>query len=124
MPSENNKMLEFNHYLKFDKAPFIIYADLESLIEKIDGCKKNPGKSSTTKVVEHISSGFPVSTESSFGSIENTYDVYRGIDCMKKFCESSREHAMKIIDSKRKKSEVINERTAEIILKCKNLLYL
>ena len=24
----------------FDKAPFIIYADLECVIEKIDGCKK------------------------------------------------------------------------------------
>ena len=25
----------------FNKAPFIIYADLECLIEKIDGCKNN-----------------------------------------------------------------------------------
>ena len=29
---------EFNQYRKY-KTPFIIYADLESLIEKIDGCK-------------------------------------------------------------------------------------
>ena len=27
---------EFNQYKKFDKARFIIYADLECLIEKID----------------------------------------------------------------------------------------
>ena len=38
--------------------PFIIYADLECLIEKIDGCKNNPENSSTTKVSEHIPSGF------------------------------------------------------------------
>ena len=39
MPSENTKILEFNQYQKSDKAPFIIYADLEFLIEKIDECK-------------------------------------------------------------------------------------
>ena len=41
MPSKDTKILEFNQYQKSDKAPFIIYADLECLIEKIDGCKNN-----------------------------------------------------------------------------------
>ena len=45
MPSEDIKILEFNQYQKPDKAPFIIYADLECIIEKIDG-----GKSSTDNV--------------------------------------------------------------------------
>ena len=35
---------------------------------------------------------------SSFRNIENKHDVYRGNDCIKKFCVSLREHAMKIID--------------------------
>ena len=39
-----------------------------------------------------------MSTISSFRSIENKHDVYRGKDCMKKFCEFLREHAMKIIN--------------------------
>ena len=38
MPSEDNKILEFNQYQKSDKAPFIIYADLECLTKKIDEC--------------------------------------------------------------------------------------
>ena len=42
MLSEDTKILQFNQYQKFDKAPFIIYADLECLIEKIDGCKNDP----------------------------------------------------------------------------------
>ena len=37
MSFEEIKILEFNQYRKSDKAPFIIYADLESLIVKIDG---------------------------------------------------------------------------------------
>ena len=36
------KILEFNQHKKSNKAPFIIYADLECLIEKIDGCKNYP----------------------------------------------------------------------------------
>ena len=39
MPSEDTKILEFNQYQKSDTAAFIIYADLEYLIEKIDGLK-------------------------------------------------------------------------------------
>ena len=41
MSSKDTKILKFNKYQKSDKAPFIIYADLEYLIEKIDGCKNN-----------------------------------------------------------------------------------
>ena len=77
MPSEDSKILKFSQYQKFDKAPFIIYADLEYIIEKIDGSKNNPENSSTTKVSEHIPSGFSMSTISSFRSIENKHDVYR-----------------------------------------------
>ena len=29
IPSENTKILEFNQYRKSDKAPFIVYADLD-----------------------------------------------------------------------------------------------
>ena len=41
----------------------------------IDGCKNNPENSSTTKVREHIASGFSMSTISLFRSIENKHDV-------------------------------------------------
>ena len=51
MPSE---ILEFNQNQKSDKAPFIIYADFECIIEKIDGYKSNLKNLSTTKVSEQI----------------------------------------------------------------------
>ena len=47
--------------------------------------ENNPDNSSTTKVSKHIPSGFSMSTISSFRSIENNDDVYKGKDCMKKF---------------------------------------
>ena len=57
MPSEYTKILEFNQYQKSDKAPFIIYADIERILEKIDECKTNPEILSTTKVSKHIPPG-------------------------------------------------------------------
>ena len=58
MSSEGTKILEFNQYKKSDKVPFIIYADIESIIQKIDGCKNNLKNSSKIKVSKHIPSGF------------------------------------------------------------------
>ena len=49
MPSQYTKTLEFNQYQKSGKASFVIFADFEGIIEKIDGCKNNPENSSTTK---------------------------------------------------------------------------
>ena len=37
MPSEDTEILEINQFQKSDKATFIIYANLECIIEKIDG---------------------------------------------------------------------------------------
>ena len=39
MPSEDTKILESNQYQTSHRAPFIIYAYLKCLIEKIDGYK-------------------------------------------------------------------------------------
>ena len=107
MPSENTKISEFNQYEKYDKTTFIIYVDFESSIQKIDRYKNNPEKLSTTKVSEYISSGFSMSTISSFRDIENKCHLYGGKECMKKFCESLREHAMKIINFEKKKMKLL-----------------
>ena len=50
---------------------------------------------------------------SSFRSIENRHDVYRVKDSMKKFCESLRERAMKIINFKKKKMTLITKEQQE-----------
>ena len=97
IPSENIKILEFNQYQNSDKTPFTFYVDLGCLMEKVDGCKNNPNSSFTTEDSEHIPSDFLMSTISSSKILENKHDVYRATDCMKKFYESLREHAMKTI---------------------------
>ena len=44
MPSEKKNILGFDQYMKPDKNPDMIYADLESLIKKIDGYANNSEK--------------------------------------------------------------------------------
>ena len=54
MTSKDTKILEFNQYRKCGKILSIIYADIESLIKRIDVCKDNPQKSSTRVVAENM----------------------------------------------------------------------
>ena len=90
MPSEDIKILEFNQYQKSGIEPLIIYADLECIIEKIDGSKINLVNLSTTKVSEHFPSGFSISFITSFRKMKSKHNVSRGKDFMKTFCTSLR----------------------------------
>ena len=58
MPNEDNKILKYNHGQNSLKVPFIIYADLEPLLEKISTCHNNSEKPSTTKTNKHTPFGY------------------------------------------------------------------
>ena len=102
MPNEDNKILEYNHGEKSMKAPIIIYADLESLLEKTSTCYDSPEKSPTTKINKHTPSGYSLFTHCSFDITKNKFDYYRGEDFMKTFCLDLREHVTKIIMRRKK----------------------
>ena len=68
------------------RVPFIIYADLECLLEKMNTCHNNPEKSSTTKINKHTPSGYSLLTNCSFDRAKNKLDCYRGKNCMRNFC--------------------------------------
>ena len=42
IPKEDKKILKYNHGEKSMKVPFIIYVDLESLLEERKTCHNNP----------------------------------------------------------------------------------
>ena len=103
MPTKDNNIIKYNHGEKSMKLPFLIYADLECLLEKMSTCQNNPNKSSTTKINKHTPSGYSIFTNCSFDESKNKINYYRGDDCMKKFCKDLREHAMKIINYDKKR---------------------
>ena len=102
MPNEDNKILKYNPGEKSLKVPFIIYADLECLLQKINVCQNNPEKSYTEKKAKHKPSGYSLVKCCSFDSTKNVSSYYRGKDCMKIFCKDLRDQAMKIINYEKK----------------------
>ena len=84
------------------KIPFIIYADLEFLLEKMNTCHNNPEKSSKIKINKHTPSGYSLFTHCLFDKTKNKTDYYRGKNCMKNICLDLKEHATKIINYEKK----------------------
>ena len=85
MPKEETKILKHNHGEKSMKVPFIIYADIDSLLEKMSTCHNNPKKSTTTKINKHTFSGYSLFTNCSFDLTKSKLDCYRGKYCMERF---------------------------------------
>ena len=98
MPEEDNEILKYNQGEKSMKVSFVIYADLMSLLEKMNTFNNNPEKSSTTKINKYSPSGYSLFTQCSFDTTKNKPDCYRGKNCMKNFCLDLREHVTKIIN--------------------------
>ena len=102
MLEEDNKILKYNQGEKSLKVPFIIYGDLESLLEKMNTCHNNPDKSSTTEINEHTPFGYSLFTHCSFDTTKNKIDYYRKKNFLQNFCLDLREHATKIINYEKK----------------------
>ena len=103
MPTKNNNIIKYDHGEKSMKLPFVLYPDLECLLEKMSTCINNPNESSTTKIDKHTPSGYSIFTHCSFDESKNKLNYYRGKDCMKTFSKDLRVHASKIINYENKK---------------------
>ena len=102
MPTKDNNIIKYNQGEKSIKLPFVVYADLECLLEKMSTCQNNPNESSTTEINKHVPSGCSLFTHCSFDKTKNKLNHYRGKDCMKKFCKDVREQATKLINFEKK----------------------
>ena len=98
MPDEDNKILKYNPGEKSLKVTFIIYADLECLLQKINTCQNNPEKSYTEKKAKQKPSRYSLVICCSFDKSITEWNYYRGKDCMESFCKDLRDQAMKIIN--------------------------
>ena len=86
MPHKNPRVEFCDGQFQF-KVPFIMYADFESILEPIQGPGNNPMISSTRRVNNHVPSGWCVCSQFAYRKIENPLKLYRGKDCVKKFCD-------------------------------------
>ena len=104
------------------KVPFVIYPDLDSLLEKMKTCHDNPEKSWVTKINEHTPSGYSLSHTAEFDTTKNKFDYYRDKNCIKHFCVDLKEHATKITEKKR--NDTINKWRKENASCTKSFVYM
>ena len=90
MPTPNNKSIKFVNHKNQLKAPWVIYADFESIIRPIEGPIPSPKKSFTHLKSIHESCGFSLRVVRSDGySPEQVF--YRGPDCIQEFLKQLKE---------------------------------
>ena len=94
--------LKYHPGVKSMKAPYIIVADIESLLRKMDICPNDPSISSTEKKNKHEMCGYSLFTDCSFDEKNNKLDYYRSKDCLKIFCEDLKKQAKSINDFEKK----------------------
>ena len=51
MPNKDNNIIKYNQGEMSIKLPFVAYADLECLLEKMSTCQNNPNELSTTEII-------------------------------------------------------------------------
>ena len=85
------------------KSSYIIVADIESLLRKMNTCSNDPNKSSTEKKTKHEMCGYSLFTDCSFDKKSNKLDYYRGKDFLKRFCQDLRKQARSEIDIEKRK---------------------
>ena len=79
MPDAENNILKSKPGKKSLKNAFVIYADLEYLLLKMNTCNNNLNMSYTAAKALHKPSGYSLLTSCSFDKSENKQTYYRGI---------------------------------------------
>ena len=69
------------------KVPFIMYADFESILKPIQGPVNDPTISSTRGINNHVPSGWCIRSEFAYREVKDPLRLYRGKDCIRKFCD-------------------------------------
>ena len=82
----NRPIVEYSDGQFQFNVPFIMYADFESILKLISGPGNNPRISTTRGVNIHTPSGWCVRSEFAYGEVKDPLKLYRGKDCIRKFC--------------------------------------
>ena len=73
-----------------------MYADFESILEPIQGPNPVPTGPYTLEVTKHSPSGWCVYSKFGYGEVKDPLKLYRGKDCLEKFCDYIRQEAHRL----------------------------
>ncbi|KAK3093489.1 hypothetical protein FSP39_016361 [Pinctada imbricata] len=91
-------ILEFQNFHKQLRVPFVIYADFETLVEKMDTCSPNPAESSTTKCSHFEPCGYAYKVVCSNDNHTKSPVVYRGEGAVQHFLKKLHDEEQYIKD--------------------------
>ena len=89
MPSKGSTVEFYDGQNQF-KVPFMMYADFESILMPVQGpppLAPDPNKPYINIVNRHIPSGWCVYSKFAYGVVKDPLTIYRGKDCVKRFCD-------------------------------------
>ena len=87
MPSKGSTVEFYDGQNQF-RVPFMMYEDFEMILEPIqERVPGDPNEPYTTKVNQHIPSGWCVYSKFAYGEVDDPLKLYRGEDCVEKFCD-------------------------------------
>ena len=95
---KQGETISFKNFRKSMRVPFVIYADFEAVTEKIDSATPNQKKSYTEKYQKHTPSGFCYYVKKDSEENHAKTVVYRGEDCVEKFCKVIEEEVKEIVN--------------------------
>ena len=93
------------------KVPFMMYADFKVILKPIQGSRSglhkslqdlqvehspNSSKPYNKKVSQHIPSGWCVYSKFAYGKVDDPLKLYRGEDCIEKFCDYIKEEVHRL----------------------------
>ena len=96
MPKKGS-VLKFKNYRNSEMVPFVIYADIESLLVPIQSCEPNPRGSYTEKYQKHKPISFSYYIKCFDDNVFSREPrTYTGLDAMQKFVESLEKDVIEI----------------------------
>ena len=107
---EPGTYLRFKNFVHSEKVPFIVYADMESLIKNMDNCDPDPNKSYTKKYQKHEPISFSYYIKCFNDSVyESRLRTYTGKDAMDVFIKWLEEDVKAIANIKPKEMIFMEE---------------
>ena len=88
MPTKDNSILKFNNYHKQQPTPFVIYADIEALLQKVERGQPDSNESYTERFQRHVDCGSAYKVVCCYDDkYSKDICIYRGENAVYKFLE-------------------------------------
>ena len=100
LPKKPNNILKYSNIAKEEKAPFVMFADFESILMPYHTCQPDPSKSFTHKTHKHVPISYcyaVIDSEDKLCKLES----YIGLDCTSHFIDAVTKEADNLLDQVR-----------------------